>query len=273
MDFYAVLPSNASPDVYPNNKTNNFKVQLCERMDLHGQWQVALLEIHYPNTLSHVLKGENWVEVLTPLRTVVDASDIKINVNSPVLTKTTKHSIKTGIYKNGRELINELQLRLEKMSISPETQKRSTILKETPEGVVQFNPFRAHLDSSYKVAPALALQLGLPHAGPYRADSELFGIRPIDLSLGIPSQMYVYLNILQDQIVGHTRAPLLRTIPTVIDAKFGSMTTYRCEHPVYYDLNTKSFDNIEVNIRTDTGEFLPFNHGTLTLLVHFRQRA
>ena len=28
-------------------------------MELHGQWQAALIELHYPNTIQHVIQGEN----------------------------------------------------------------------------------------------------------------------------------------------------------------------------------------------------------------------
>lgn len=289
MDFYAVLPSNASPEVYPQNITSNFKVQLSERMDLHGKWQVALFEIHYPNTLSQVQDGNNWIKVYRPyviepvrvravraekgpVHDVIDVQEAN-NETPSIFTLEEKFTIRTGAYTTARELVNEVQTGLDKMSIIPETQKRTFLVRETSEGRAHFQPFRACLDASYVMARSLSLQLGLTHPGPHKADRELIGVRPIDVSLGVPSQMYIYLNIIQDQIVGHTRAPLLRTVPTVIDSKHGSISTYRCEHPVYFDLNTKSFDNIEVNIRTDTGDFMPFSHGTLTLLVHFKRHS
>lgn len=262
MDFYAVLPSNASPDIYSNNKTSNFKVQLCERMDLHGDWQVALLEIQYPNTLSHVLKTENWIEFQDT------SKDLK-----------ERYYIRPGNYVKNVDLISELndtllQPRVTQQSLQHPTPVDLPVLKISSDGVINIYPFEDfRVDKEYSFSPSLALQLGLPHSGPYPCSNELTGIRPVDMTLGVPSQMYIYLNIIQDQIVGHTRAPLLRTVPTVIDGKYGTMTTFRCEHPVYFDLNTKSFDNVEVNIRNDTGAFLPFHHGTLTLLVHFKQRV
>jgi hypothetical protein len=279
MDFYAVLPSNASPDIFAKNTTSNFKVQLSERLELHGNWQLALLEVHYPNTLSQIDKGENWIKVFKPLSSPVSVTGPSYDVNQEqtepvsILTSEGTYTLKTGYYPTIHELLYQLHETLTPFQALPDNRGRGGIFGVTPENHLTIHPFPACKECSYQFAPRLALQLGLSHPGPYKADAEVKGERPIDLSLGVPSQMYIYLDILKEQIVGHSRVPLLRTVPIATEARFGSLTSYRCEHPVYFDLNTKSFDSIEVNIRTDTGKFLPFHHGTLTLLVHFKERA
>ena len=281
MDFYAVLPSNASPDIFPQNTTSNFKVQLSERMELHGSWQPALLEIHYPNTLSQIDKGENWIKVFKPFTDNPNTEAVtgpSYDVNTTpidsvsIYTAEDTYTIRPGYYATIKDLIFELHETLAPLQALPNDKGRSGLFEVTSENYLMIHPFSACTDCTYQLAPRLALQLGLSHAGPYKSNKPVLGSRPIDLSLGVPSQLYIYLDILKEQIVGHSRVPLLRTIPTATEARFGSMSSFRCEHPVYFDLNTKSFDSIEVNIRTDTGQFLPFHHGTLTLLVHFKQR-
>jgi hypothetical protein len=42
------LQSNASLDIHPNNKPNNFRVRLMTPFDLPGKWMVGLSEIHFP---------------------------------------------------------------------------------------------------------------------------------------------------------------------------------------------------------------------------------
>lgn len=121
-------------------------------------------------------------------------------------------------------------------------------------------------------APRLALQLGLDAHGPLPANEPIRGVKPVDMTLGIPPQLFIYMDILADQIVGHVRAPLLRTIPVDIRASFGSMSVYHCEHPIYFNLSTKSFDTLTVYIRDHAGRSAPFDFGTATLLVHFRQK-
>ena len=60
--FYLTLPSNASSDVYPDNKIGSYRVKLPQTIDLEGNWEVGLYPITYSNTwytlqdqpLSHV---------------------------------------------------------------------------------------------------------------------------------------------------------------------------------------------------------------------------
>jgi len=47
--------------------TNYYKLlQLSERVELHGEWAVALMELHYPNTIQQVSEGENIVRMTHP---------------------------------------------------------------------------------------------------------------------------------------------------------------------------------------------------------------
>ena len=48
--FYLKLPSNASLDAFPDNKTTSYHVKLLQSIDLEGNWEVGLYSISYPNT-------------------------------------------------------------------------------------------------------------------------------------------------------------------------------------------------------------------------------
>ncbi len=50
LHFYLTLPSNASLDVYPNNKTTDYRVSLPQSIELEGNWEVGLYSVSYPNT-------------------------------------------------------------------------------------------------------------------------------------------------------------------------------------------------------------------------------
>ena len=41
--FYLTLRSNASSDVFPDNKTTSYRVKLPQTIDLEGNWEVGLL--------------------------------------------------------------------------------------------------------------------------------------------------------------------------------------------------------------------------------------
>ena len=48
--FYITLPSNASLDIFPDNKTTSYRVKLPHTINLNGEWEVGLYSISYPNT-------------------------------------------------------------------------------------------------------------------------------------------------------------------------------------------------------------------------------
>ena len=47
--FYITLPSNASLDIFPNNKTTGYRVKLPEKINLDEDWEVGLYSILYPH--------------------------------------------------------------------------------------------------------------------------------------------------------------------------------------------------------------------------------
>ena len=59
--FYVTLPSNASLDVFPDNKTGSYHVKLPQTIDLHGDWKVGLYSISYSNTWYTLPNHENHI--------------------------------------------------------------------------------------------------------------------------------------------------------------------------------------------------------------------
>ena len=249
MDFYAFLPSNASPEVYPQNKTSHFKIELSKRMELHGKWQAALIELHYTNTIAQVLQGENEITLLG------DGTVDTVSVNP-------------GRYATKKDFLSAVSVAVVVLT----NNIIDTPVRETDDQRVVFKPLQQDRDDlAVHFSPRLALQLGLDKPGPYPANREIWAVKPMEINLGTPPQLFVYMDILADQIIGHTRAPILRTVPVDINARFGTMSIFHCEHPLYFDLNTRSFDTVEIDIRDHAGRYVPFDFGTSTLLVHFKQ--
>lgn len=284
MDFYATLPSNASPDVYPENATSHFKVQLPARRELHGDWQVALLEAKYPNTISNIQPDENWIKVITPTPSVIET-----HVARPGLVwahekkfppKERKFYIQPGYYTTIISFLKALKEAIRPIETVPGDKGINSVVEIVQGDFIFFHPFHHYTDYEYEFSPEstyefstiLARVMGLPHAGPYKATHTVEGKRPVDLALGIPTDMYIYMDTVKEQIVGHTMAPLLRSIPVDINARFGSITCLTLDPPIYYDLSTKCFDTLGVDIRTVTGKYMPFEDGTLSLLCHFKPR-
>jgi hypothetical protein len=72
-----------------------------------------------------------------------------------------------------------------------------------------------------------------------------------DLNIGLQS-LFIYLDIVQSQVVGDIRAPLLRIIPA--RGKDGEIITINYDNPQYLPLATKEFETMEVLITDDTGK-------------------
>ncbi|KAJ8048960.1 hypothetical protein HOLleu_01484 [Holothuria leucospilota] len=75
--FYVTLPSNSSPDVYPQNTLTNYRVKLAQPITLEGDWEVGLAEFIYPHQWYNIDEeckysytidgGDHWlIKVIEP---------------------------------------------------------------------------------------------------------------------------------------------------------------------------------------------------------------
>ena len=71
MSFYLTLPSTASKDTFPENRTNNWRTKLAETIRLPGKWEVALTELTYDHS---------WTELHNAVFNIFDVE----NLNRPI---------------------------------------------------------------------------------------------------------------------------------------------------------------------------------------------
>ena len=81
--------------------------------------------------------------------------------------------------------------------------------------------------------------------------------------------LYVYTDIVEAQIVGDSKVPLIRIVPVETTATEIVVKTFLS--PQYIPVSRKQFNTIEMNIRLHTGELVPFAAGHLLVTIHFRQ--
>jgi len=83
--------------------------------------------------------------------------------------------------------------------------------------------------------------------------------------------LYVYCDVIENVPVGDTEAPLLRIVNSrksdteVVHLSF--------DPPRYIPLQRKNFDSIEIDIRTDLGDPVPFSTRKLVTTLHFRRAS
>lgn len=90
--------------------------------------------------------------------------------------------------------------------------------------------------------------------------------QPVDLK-SLYSNIFVYTDIIKHTIVGHTLAPLLRTIS--VNQPMGSVQENLYTDPFYHALSHDYIDSINISLRDITGEFIKFTKGRVVVTLHF----
>ena len=98
-----------------------------------------------------------------------------------------------------------------------------------------------------------------------------------DLSAG-KQLIFIYVNIVEYQYVGDTKAPLLRVIDSKQRLKNGIPCEIEPTHRIvfsnleYKKLLSKNFQSTEFQLRTETGELVPFARtGKVILTLSFKK--
>ena len=93
-----------------------------------------------------------------------------------------------------------------------------------------------------------------------------------DLSIYLHlSTIYVYCDIVEPQVVRDTSAQLLKSIPA--EGKCGDVIAKTFTNIQYVPVQTKSFEDVEVLLRNDTGDPVPFERGKVIITLHFKQKS
>jgi len=96
---------------------------------------------------------------------------------------------------------------------------------------------------------------------------------PASLLRSIPDKLFVYCDICEPYIIGDVQSPLLRIVAndTRNDYAFASTRIKHFSPAQYVSLRQLCFRTIEIDIRDQLGESIPFEFGTLTVTLHFRR--
>ena len=240
--FYLHLPSNSSLDKFPNNTLTEYRVCLPQTISLTGDWEVALTEIHYPHSWNNVqenfknrfyLRNQEFSEVW-------EALIIPPGHYSSVVDVITK--INEVISANDR-FKDEMQLSLDTLN-----RKVTVHLRNKTE--VYFSNIGQMLGFSPNTVISIT------------STAE----RAVDLEHSF-HDLYVYCDIIQSQYVGDALVPLIRIVP--VEGKDGERISKSFIRPQYLPVSRKQFETIEVNMKRDTGEFIPFEFGRVLLTLHF----
>lgn len=246
--------SNASPDVYPNNTMASFTNFLPDQIELDGEWEVGLLEISYPAMYYNITNGKFFYQYDS---------------------KTEILYLQPGMYSYFEEIILSMnQLIRSNFNNAPSidykvdrtTGKVTITLARNTSLVLASNDLTCIFGFTEQRDQGIILTGDNDHEAPL----------PIDI-LRFHSMM-IYSDIVEYNIVGDTKAPLLRCFPLMSKVRDGSLSItqymgYRSFDKIQYKKLLKtSFHSVKIELRDTSGELIPFlSVGLTRLTLEFRK--
>lgn len=290
--FYVSLPSNNSLIYYPENTISSYTTQLPREINLNGEWEVGLSEIVVPNHFldfekedaafycynihGSLPKGKER-ETLASFQSEVDKNEgwHQIELEDKSKYTITKVYIPHGMYKDEQELIAAISDKTDEAlgsasdSILPENYKHVQI--QMKHGFMAISKVCDCADFHFlEFTGKLKKVVGFE-------EPELLWRQPFSppqpcvLRRAKPSLVFVYTDIIQPQITGDTFTQLLRIV-TLENSQSGCEIVRTFPAPQYHRLLTNRFRTIEVLLRDDLGEALPFLSGVSAVTLHFKKR-
>jgi len=276
--FYLTLPSNSSMDYYPQNTTANYITHLASTVDLtNGEWEIALVEAHYPCTFETVSENDAQIFVYTS-HPIADkeasaasrkrrSADAAAFLTTFVGPKDKVVSVETmqlapGNYKTIFELISALNKLpfMNDYAMFKYEARSDKVEIATDETVMQI-----------VLSPGLAIMLGFdPTETDLKTNNR--SVRPVDILATVPAHMYVYCDLVEPQMVGDTLAPLLKIVNMdTIAYKYGAHKQVHFNDPHYLPLVKGAFESVEVDLRDIKGDRLRFQFGASCMKLHLRR--
>ena len=248
--FYITLPSDSSKDLFPENNTSEYVTSLPRWIQLTGEWEVGLHSIAY--TQWNIVKHLDEPILCTASR---GGKTVKYEA---VMTKkyyTTIDEYITNINESIKKLFKE-------ESIPDEIKFGIANGKVT---ITLPHYFKVHLRREQAIVlgfmkfdnPEEVITITETKQGTYEAN------------LHRETNIHVYCDIIQPQIVGDKTIPLLGIIPTK-NTTGTYETVYAVENIHYIPIQRKSFQKIKIFLRSSTEESIPFEHGRASITLHLK---
>ena len=204
--FTIELVSNASAQLFPDNTLSSFTNFLPEQLNLDGQWEVAISEISYPPMYQNVTEGKFLF------------FDKKLSKSSEF------YYLEPRLYPSIRDIVEAMNILFHerhnhsenciKVKVSRRTQKVEIYLANEGSGLAFFSTDLGHIFGSNVVNEFGVMLRG---KGPHKPEFAYDIVR-------IHSLM-TYTDLIEYNIVGDTKALLLRCFPFISKLKSGDIMT------------------------------------------------
>jgi hypothetical protein len=284
-DFYLTLPSNTVPE----NRTSNFSVHLPTKLDLQGKWEVALSEIQYPHSWTNINGSTTKDGAYENCIDVTFENNLTVSLFVPRGYYGTIREFLAAIEYAKDYTSKGIQKAAKRMELLKKNlKKKDTVMKkfrkqlEVRHGKDLITGFQLEFDETLqrvrcKLFPGKVrmvkfserLQYMLGFDSPTITKSKQLATFQPDLRGGFYS-LYIYCSLVEPQIVGNVTAPLLRNVH--IEGLHGDMVEKLYHTPHYVPVIAKQVDRIEIDIKDDKNQSVPFQFGKAVVKLHFRKK-
>ena len=258
--FIMELVSNTSVEMFPKNTLSSFTNFLPEQLNLEGQWEVAVSEIVYPSMYQNITEGK-----FKSFDENFSKSTWTYNLE-PVL-----YTFITDIAEAMHTIIQERNNHKETcitVKVSRRTHKVVTVLATDTCGFAFCSTDLGHFSDNNVANEFGVLMIG---NGPHQPEFA-YGIVRIH-------SLTIYSDLVDNNIVGETKTPLLRRFPFISKLKGGNITTtgQYMHYQTFSNLQFRpvlksSFHSIHIDLRDISGEKISFvSVGITRLVLMFRK--
>ena len=282
-EFDINIESTGSMDVYPGNKMAVFRNLLPEPLQLDGDWRVALAEIIFPSSIKNITT--TGYMIYTPKTPYDYMSRPKSDSSGATIVRredwSNNATFNAGEYLTVDEILKVLELgtSTKKPLAKAEIQDKRVQLKFNQGYGLSFHDrsilnvlgFNGVSDTNRGGFFIGSNKLVQEQAQPIKSDF------PIDITSGTDI-FFVYCNMIEQQNIAGTKAPILRVIDTKRKLKDGGLTvtstnTHRSFRELQYKkLVLSSIREIFIELVTATGDYVPFvGTGRVVLTLKFRK--
>lgn len=254
-EFELTLLSNSSTELYPENSMSAFTTELSERISLTGKWSVALSTIIYPSAIRNVPRT-NFSHI-----TIQEES-------SSIFTPVGQSTFPPGLYCDVDEI-------LEKLQDLSDPARLEWHVDEDRHLVMNFLTHSRFIFSSPEIPYMLGYDPGLnaprsivdkPVIGPSQGESVPLALRfenPVDITGG-RNLLFIYTDIVEHQLVGNTKAALLRLLPLTQKLRNcklrenTNVTSPSINELQFKPILTNTIPRIRIELRDEMGNMIPF---------------
>lgn len=275
--FYIYLPSNVDTNgQFPDNKPSNFVTPLPDPLCLDHTWQVALVEILFPN-YNYNIDSEIASDISVRFYLMRDRIDQKIEIpdgyyDADTFTRAINKEISHVKYLHrGKTYKGPFKGRLK---YNPQS-KKMTMIFHRGESIRVKNPILRRM-MGYRDGDTEQMGNFLKPSRDTSTDTDVTTRRtlPFPCAFNVNgSHMYVYSDIVNLSQVGSMYAPIMRVVSLDHVANQHIETIHK-NYPIphYMSLRSNVIQSINIVLCNDKGEDIKFRQGNSILVLHFRKK-